>query len=401
MQPDFWKFWIGQTISNFGSSFTAFAWPLLVYKLTGSALNLAFSSVSTTLPWLLFGFFLGAYVDRSNRKQLMTLTDFANALVIASIPLLAWLHQLVIWQIYLVGFLGSTLSICFLLAQSAALPSLVTREQLATANGRIQAATSAARVLGPLIAGAIVAIMPLSALLFFDALSFLLSAGLLLLIRTSFNSTTQRKATSFRSDMREGLSYVLQQPVIRSIAIIAALFNLVGITLGAQLVVFARQHLLASDTQIGFLFSAGSLGVIVCSLLAGTMRKYWSFGAIALGTTMINGLLILVLAMIPWYWLALPLWALSSGMIILFNITVVSLRQALVPNHLLGRVAGVINVIGQAISPLGTVLGGWLIVLTNQVAWVYGAIGVIICGIAVGFSFTALAHAERYLPSEE
>src|SRR5207248_5019721 len=86
---DFGKFWVGQTISNLGTSFTQFALPLLVFKLTGSALNLAITTAATFLPYLLFGLVIGAWVDRVDRKRLMIATDIARAAVIASIPLLA------------------------------------------------------------------------------------------------------------------------------------------------------------------------------------------------------------------------------------------------------------------------------------------------------------------------
>src|SRR5215216_1935531 len=91
---DFWKFWAGQTISNLGSSFTAFALPLLIYKLTGSALNLAFSMAASMLPYLLFGLVIGAWVDRVQRKRLMIIVDITIALVLASIPLVASLDLL-------------------------------------------------------------------------------------------------------------------------------------------------------------------------------------------------------------------------------------------------------------------------------------------------------------------
>lgn len=94
LSADFWKFWAGQTISNLGSSFTAFALPLLVYNLTGSAMNLAISSAATFLPYLLFGLVIGAWVDRLNRKRLMIVADLLNAAAIASIPLLAMLGML-------------------------------------------------------------------------------------------------------------------------------------------------------------------------------------------------------------------------------------------------------------------------------------------------------------------
>ncbi len=110
---DFWKFLTGQSISTLGSSFTSFALPLLIFKLTGSALNLAFTVVATVLPYLLLGLVIGAWADRVQRKRLMIGTDLARALVIASIPLASALGLLSVWWIYAVAFASSTLSICF------------------------------------------------------------------------------------------------------------------------------------------------------------------------------------------------------------------------------------------------------------------------------------------------
>src|SRR5213082_1830425 len=96
---DFWKYWTGQTISNLGSSVTLFALPLLVYKLTGSAINLGLTTAAEFTPYLLFGLLLGAWVDLVDRKRMMILTDIARALVVASIPLLAVLDHLSVWWI--------------------------------------------------------------------------------------------------------------------------------------------------------------------------------------------------------------------------------------------------------------------------------------------------------------
>src|SRR5258708_39879000 len=146
---DFWKYWTGQTISNLGSSITVFALPLLVYTLTGSALDLGIATAATFLPYLLFGLILGAWTDRVDRKLMMIGTDIARALVVASIPLLAALGLLTIWWIYVVAFVHATLRICFDAGEFAAIPSLVNRDDLVTANGRIQASYSAASIVGP------------------------------------------------------------------------------------------------------------------------------------------------------------------------------------------------------------------------------------------------------------
>src|SRR4030088_2238162 len=100
LSNEFWKFWLGQTISNLGTSFTAFALPLMVFKLTGSALNLAITTAATYLPYLLFGLLIGASVDRVDRKRLMIFPDVARAVVIVSIPALASVDRLSVWWIY-------------------------------------------------------------------------------------------------------------------------------------------------------------------------------------------------------------------------------------------------------------------------------------------------------------
>jgi MFS family permease len=186
---DFGRFWLGQTISNLGSSFTLFALPLLVFKLTGSPLNLGVTTASEFVPYLLFGLVIGAWVDRVDRKRLMIATDLARAAVIAVIPLLAAVGQLSVGWVYVVAFCGSTLNIAFDAAEFAAIPSLVpSGDDLVTANGRVQASYSAAQVAGPLLAGLLITVAPVQQVLLVDAATFLVSAGMLALIATRFNA---------------------------------------------------------------------------------------------------------------------------------------------------------------------------------------------------------------------
>jgi predicted MFS family arabinose efflux permease len=402
LSGEFWKFWVGQTISNLGTSFTQFALPLLVFKLTGSALNLAITTAASFLPYLLFGLVIGAWVDRVDRKRLMIGTDIARAAVIVSIPLLASIDRLSVEWIYVVSFLSTTLSICFASAEFAAIPSLVPSdraEAIVTANGRIQASYSAAAVIGPLLAGGLVAFVSIPLVLLVDAVSFLLSAVSLAIIRHSFNVAEPRAKTSIRQDVVEGLRYVLRHPVLRNISAMMALVNLVGTSAFAQLVLFGKERLHATDSEIGLLFAADSLGVVVLSLAAGPLRKRWRFSTVALGALMLSGGLMVVFAFVQVYWVAVPLWGVISGLGILFNINTGSLRQAIVPNHLLGRVISVAMVLAWSANPIGAVLGGLAIEWTQDVALIYAVVGVLTVLIPFGFSFTALGHAERYIPS--
>jgi len=393
---------LGQTVSNVGSSLTIFVLPLLVYKLTGSALNLALIYAVEYIPYLLFGLVIGAWVDRVDRKRLMVFTDLTQSLVIFTVPLLAALSLLSVWWIYAVGFVSSTLWICFNTAEFAAMPSLVNEENLVTANGRLQASYSAATVIGPLLAGLLTTVVPIHAVLLFDGLSFLLSALALRSIRTDLNAggAGQRRRESLRRDVGEGLRYVLGHPVLRNTCFMMALVNGAGFTIYAQLVLFAKERLGAGDAEVGLLYAAGGVGMVALALLAGPLRRRLPFNKVALGTLMLGGVLIVALAFARWYWLAVPLWASIWGLVILFDINSNSLWQEVVPNRLLGRVQSAVSVLSWSAIPLGILVGGVVIEKTQNVALVYGVIGVTIFLTAIAFSFTAVGNAERYLPQD-
>jgi MFS family permease len=400
VSPDFKKFWIGQTISNLGSSFTQWAVPLLVYGLTHSAVNLGIATAATFLPYLLFGLLIGAWMDRVDRKRAMIALDSLNALVILSIPLVAQFGHLTVELIYVVTFIQSTIFIAFSSGEFAAVPSLVSTDDLVTANGRIQATYSAAQVAGPLLAGALLSVLPLTWVMAVDSGSFAVSALSLGLIRGSFNAPRDEaeEPTSILHDVREGLRYVLSHPVLRNISVMMALINFVTASTFAELVLFADERLDASKRQIGLLFAAGSAGVVVTGLLAGRLRKRFSFTALAMTSLMLMGGCTIVFAGMRWFWAALPLWAAAGGLGILFNINTGSLRQAIVPNHLLSRVLSIAGVLAWSAIPAGALVGGWVISATGNVALIYGVIGILTICIAAFFRFfTALGDAQRYV----
>src|SRR5436305_3676072 len=231
-----------------------------------------------------------------------------------------------------------------------------------------------------------------------DALSFLVSSFSLVLIRISFNTSEKRAPTSIRSDVVEGLRYVLSHPVLRNISLMMALVNFVGTTTYAQLIFFAKVRLQATDVQASLLYSAGSVGVVILSLAAGQLRRRWSFSTVALGALMLEGALTAVFALMRWYWVAIALWTLIGGLGILFNINTGSLRQAIVPNHMLGRVISIASVLAWSAIPAGALIGGLVVKATGNVALVYGIIGILNICIAAFFRFfTALGDAQRYV----
>ena len=371
-----------------------------MFRLTGSALALGATLAIYTAPQLFFGLAIGAWTDRTDRKRLMIVVDVLSAVTIASVAFATGAGVLSVWWIYAVVFVSSTLSIFFVAAEFGAIPSLVDSGELVSANGRIQASFAAASVLGPLAAGALLVFVPIETILLLDAGSFVASAAMLSLIARPFNAPITKRATSIRQDIVEGLRYVLSHPVLRNISLMMAILNMVGATVFAQLVLFAKQALRAEDSEVGLLFAAGGAGVVVLSLAAGPLRKRWSFGNVALGALMLSGLLTIGLAYTTSLWIAIVLWGLSSGLGILFNINTGSLRQAIVPNQMLGRVISVAMVLAWSANPIGALAGGLVIERTGDVRLVYAIIGLATFVIALAFRVASpLGHAERYLSS--
>ena len=351
-----------------------------------------------TTPQLLFGLVIGAWTDRTNRKRLMIVVDLLLAATIASVPLASAVGLLSLWSIYAVVFISSTLSIFFAAAEFGAIPSLVGSTELVSANGRIQASFAAATVLGPLAAGGLLVFLPVETILLLDAASFVVSAAMLSVIARPFNAPMTKRATSIREDIVEGLRYVVRHPVLRNISLMMAMINLVGATVFAQLVLFAKLALRAEDSEVGLLFAAGGAGVVVLSLVAGPLRARWSFGNVALGALMLDGLLTVALAYTTSLWLALVIWGLGEGFGVLFNINTASLRQAVVPNHMLGRIISIAMVMAWSAQPLGALAGGWLIERTGDVRLIYAVIGAVTFLIALLFRVASpLGRAERYL----
>jgi MFS family permease len=372
--------------------------PLIVFKLTGSAVALGAAAATFTIPHLLFGLAIGAWTDRTDRKRLMIAVDLCSAVAVASVPVAAVAGVLSVWWILAVTFVASLLSIFFETSQFGAIPSLVDADDLVTANGRIQASFAAASVFGPLAAGVLLVVIPVEAVLYVDAASFLVSAVTLSLIRRSFNAPAPPRTTSIRQDIVEGLRYVLSHPVLRNISLMMAMINLVSTPIVAELVLFAKQELHAADSEIGLLFAAGGVGVFVLSLAAGPLRKRWSFGNVALGALMLSGILTVALAYTTSLWLGIVFVGASAGLGTLFNINTGSLRQAIVPNHMLGRVISIAMVLAWSANPIGAIIGGLVIERTGDVRLVYAAIGLTIFLIALVFRIASpLGRAERYL----
>jgi MFS family permease len=392
MTDDYRKLCVGQALSNVGSAISLFAVPLLAYVLTGSSLGLGVVSAAGWLPFPLLGAVAGALVDRWDRKRSMIGCDLLRMVLMGSVPVLAAGGLLTFWWLCVVAFSMSTLTILFNAAQFAVLPRLVSGERLASANAQLQGAITLGAIAGPLLAGALLAVLPVSAMFVIDAASFAVSALSLTAIGTSFRLGASRPDRNLVADVAQGLRYVAAHPVLRQIALMMAVVNLFCQTVYAQIVLFASGSLGYSRQGIGVLYAAGGVGVVVSTALAGRLRARLPLGTLLLGTLVAWGVSIALLAMAPPGWPAALIWAAVAGTPILFNTCTAYLRQRIVPEGMLGRANAIAAVLAFTPAPLGVLAGGAVIARTGMPRLVFGAIGLAVIVCALAFTRSSLGR---------
>lgn len=398
---DFRLFFGGQFVSNVGNSITDFALPLLVYQLTDSEVGLGLAFAIRMVPYLLFGLAIGAWVDRLDRKKLMISSDLLNAALLLPIPILALAGVLPVELIFVFLFLSSALNIVYDTGQFAAVYSLVNEDELAKANGRTRASYQASSVIGAPIVGLLVWLgLRLEAILLIDTLSFVVSAISLRAVRRSFNAPAgdePQPVSTILSDIREGLRFVMGNPLMRATLTMSAAINLTTTVVPATIIAFGTENLGASEFELGVLTAVGAVSAILLALSASPLRERLSFNVVTLGAVLAAGVLVAALAINTNLWVAMPLWGLALGFTILFNVCLTTLWQQITPPRMMGRVIATAQVLSWSIIPVGALGGSLIADRTGRLDIVYlvSGISMVVIGI-VFFSVTALRHPTRY-----
>jgi MFS family permease len=293
------------------------------------------------LPYLVFGLLAGAVADRVNRKKIMVGCDVAAALLLVTVPAAAAFHLLAIAQVLVVALGLATAYVWFDAANFGTLPALVDRAELPVAASLIGSTGQVALLCAPTAGAALLAVMSPSYALGFDAASYLISALLLLSIRRPFaRPRPGQDPRRMRADIAEGLRFLWQQPVIRTMS-----FSVTCVCLGwggtfALLVVYANRalHLPRVDVRLGLLYSVGELGGLLAAAAVPLLIKRLPIGPMAAALLAANAAALTFLALAPSYGWALLAFFLDEFTYLIVLITGITLRQMLTPDHLQARV---------------------------------------------------------------
>lgn len=366
-QRDFIKLWSAETVSQFGTQFTLLALPLVAIDvLHASAFEVAALTTVEFLPFLLVSLPAGVWVDRLRRRPILVAGDLARAVLLASIPTVYAAGALTIWQLYIVGFFVGIATVFFDVAYQSYLPALVERQELIDGNAKLEISRSAAQLGGPGAAGLFVQFLKAPAAIAVDAVSFLGSALFILSIRKEENAprTDGAPRGRMREELREGLRYVLTHAYLKYIAACTAIFNFFGNVGFAVLLVFARRELHLSPAVIGVAFTASNVGPLLAAFNASRISERFGVGRTIAASAAIGGPMFLVVPFAPegnaaLAWLV-PAFVVGGFTNVIYNVTQVSLRQAITPERIQGRMNSVMRFIVWGTIPLGSLIGGGL-----------------------------------------
>ncbi len=357
---DYMLLWSGQVISTIGTGASQIVYPLLILELTRSPAAAGIAAALASLPYIIFSLPAGALIDRWDRKRVMILCDIGRGLTMASVPLAMALGALTIWQLYLAGLIEGSLFVFFNLAEVAALPRVVVKEQLPEASAQNEAAFAAAGIIAPSIGTVLYQTLSRAAPFIADAISYGVSVVSLFFIQTRFQTERAQTKLDLRSEIREGLTWLWQHPLVRFMAFLTGGLNFVGAAAPLIVIVLAK-NMGAQDAQIGFIFSIGAIGGIVGSLVGGQSQKRFRFGRVIVTTVWITALLFPLYAVAPHFILLGVISALSSLNGPIYNIVQFSYRLALIPDALQGRVNSTFRLLAFGFQPLGAALSGVLL----------------------------------------
>ena len=423
----YWKLWTATAISNLGDGVSMVAYPWLASAVTRSPILIAAAGFASRLPWLIFTLHAGVLTDRFDRRKLIVAMDFMRGLLTVFVGLVVFfnkdsfpaLDELTTiknletnWPIYftllVTAFLFGLAEVLRDNSAQTLMPSVVDKENLEKANGRMWSAESLTNsFIGPPLGSLLIGIA-IFIPFFFDAVSFFFAVALIASLKGTFKPVADdkpREKINFKAEIKEGYVWLWAHPLLRPMAIILGSMNGLATMIGATFILFAQEVLQTSVFTFALLGTAGAVGGTVGGLLAPKVSAKLGSGrslAMTLAAAPIGSLIIALTTTWQVVWVVVVF---ETFFAVLWNTITVSLRQSIIPTHLLGRVNSVYRFFAWGSIPIGMFVGGGLVsaltlVLSRENAlrapYLFGVVlGLLLWALAAPRLTTAKIEAAR------
>ena len=386
--PDFRRLWIGDGLGQLGAQLTGLALPVYaVDHLAANEWQMGALTAAESAAFLVIGLPAGAWVDRMRKRHTLITADLVRATVLALVVAAAATGHASMPLLYVAGIAISAATVFFDVAHQSYVPGLVGLDRIVEGNAKLQATGSIASVAAPALGGALLRVIAAPALIAVTVVTYLTSAFAVGRIRAVEALPDPATRRPLRTEIAEGLRFVVHQPLLRRIVACTSLSNLFGSVTGALMVLFVLRQLGLTPAELGLVYSAASIGGLLGAVVADRLAR-------ALGEGRVIPLSAIAAALAaPLTPLAVPLrdvgvppaipliagGAVFTFTVVVYNVAQVSFRQRLCPPALLGRMNASVRFLVWGVMPIGGLLGGWLgthlgIVPTMWVAVAGGAV---------------------------
>lgn len=369
-------------ISSVGDWLFRLALPLLIYKMTGSALDMAIAYAMTFLPFVLVTPFGGVIADRWERRKILIYADFCAFVCTLLLGILAFFtHNLYIFC-FLIFLISAFTSLAHPAFQSI-IPQLVPKGELAKANSLMSVVDNLLLLIGPLAGGLTIAILGSLNAIFLNAASFILSSTLVFFIKilNDIYDESEGKYITFKTifkDLTEGFNYVWNHnPTIKYGCLLFVFANFGLQLFYANFIFFLANFFHLNPNQIGLTLALSGVGAVTGALIAPMVGKYYNAGRLIVICCLLEGLMVLtLLGAANEYYIALS-WGIASAFGSITIVTYFTLRQQVVPSNYLGRSIAITRLISYSAIPVASILGGWILQITSHINYLILISGVI------------------------
>jgi MFS family permease len=380
---NYWRLWFAHGVSNLGDGVSQVAYPWLASAVTRSPLLIATVAVASRLPWLIFTLPAGVITDRFDRRKIIIAMDIARAALafLVAIAVTAQAGNLPAldsiatsvnlqtnWFLYTVLVVTALLFGCAeVLRDNSAqtfLPEVVEDNQLENANGKLWSVEFVTNsFIGPPLGSFLIGIFVFLPF-YFDTLTFFVSAALIATLASvarPIKEVTGKKAVNFKAEIKEGFSWLWKHELLRPMAIILGCLNGLGAITAATFILFAQEILETSVFIFAILGTAGAVGGTLGGILGPKISAKIGSGPSLYLTLLTAPIICLIIGLTSSWQLFWFLTAFGTFFAVLWNVITVSLRQSIIPTHLLGRVNSVYRFFAWGSLPIGTLIGGALV----------------------------------------
>jgi len=383
----YWKLWSATAISNLGDGVSGVAYPWLASAVTRSPLLIAAAGFASRLPWLVFTLHAGVITDRFDRRKIIIAMDITRAFLallvavavtfeVDNLPALdtvgSGIDLATNWFLYTVLIVTALLFGCAeVLRDNSAqtfLPEVVEADQLESANGKLWSVEFVTNsFVGPPLGSFLIGIFVFLPF-YFDTATFFVSAALIATLATiarPVKPQAEKKALNFRAEIKEGFTWLWKHELLRPMAIILGCLNGLGAITAATFILFAQEILDTSVFIFAILGTAGAIGGTVGGILGPKISAKLGSGPSLYLTLLSAPVITLIIGLTSSWQLFWALTAIGTCFAVLWNVITVSLRQSIIPSHLLGRVNSVYRFFAWGSLPIGTLIGGALVDLVQ------------------------------------